>query len=89
MRLQGMDPTKFVIAVTGPQLKKQLGHTMSVNVSERLLKRVLPAAGLAKRDTLFDRWENGEAVKQLSGAIGHRLQDIRPNAGHKVAGPVV
>ena len=69
MRLQGMDPTKFVVAVTDPQLRIQLGNTMSVNVIERLLMRVLPAAGLAKRDTLIDRWETEKLSNNFMGRL--------------------
>ena len=69
MRLQGMDPTKFVVAVTDPQLRIQLGNTMSVNVIERLLRRVLPAAGLAKRVTLSDRWETERLSNNFLGRL--------------------
>ena len=70
LRLQGMCPTEFTVAVTDAQLRKQLGNAMSVNVLERLLVRVLPAAGLVQHGVLVDRWENGEAVKRLTGTIG-------------------
>mmetsp|Transcript_33738 Transcript_33738/g.85296 ORF Transcript_33738/g.85296 Transcript_33738/m.85296 type:complete len:396 (+) Transcript_33738:139-1326(+) len=66
MRLQGMDPSKFRQAVSDPQLGKQLGNTMSVNVLERLLVRLLPAAGLVSAAGLRDRWEDGSAVRALA-----------------------
>merc|ERR1711920_1104939 len=68
LKREGSDPTReaFAVEVSETQLGKQLGNTMSVNVLERLLVRVLPAAGLVKHGVLSDRWENGDAVKQLS-----------------------
>ena len=54
MRLQGMDPTEFIAVVSDSQLGKQLGNAMSVNVLERILARVLPAAGLAKPGAIVD-----------------------------------
>jgi len=69
MRLQGMDPTIFKVAVSERELGKQLGNTMSVNVLERLLARLLPAVGLAARK-LPDRWESGEAIRALGATRG-------------------
>jgi len=66
MRLQGMNPCKFRQVVSDRQLGKQLGNTMSVNVLERLLVRLLPAAGLATAGGLRDRWEDGSAVRALA-----------------------
>ena len=57
MRLHGMDPSEFKVVVPNAQLGIQLGNAMSVNVVERILMRVLPAAGLVKRGSLVDRWE--------------------------------
>jgi DNA (cytosine-5)-methyltransferase 1 len=57
MRLQGMDMSKFKQAVSDTELGKQIGNAMSVNILERLLVRLLPAAGLVK-GKLPDRWEN-------------------------------
>ena len=57
MRLQGMGPTQFIKAASDAQLRAQLGNTMSVNVIERILMRVLPAAGLVRHGILVDRWE--------------------------------
>ena len=70
MRLQGMNPSKFRVVVSQAQLGKQLGNTMSVNVLERLLVRLLPAAGLAAPG-LRDRWEDGSAVKSLARTVDH------------------
>lgn len=70
LRLQGMDPSTFKVVVSDKQLGKQLGNTMSVNVLERLLARLLPAAGLVSASRLQDRWENGSAVDQLESTRG-------------------
>ena len=60
MRLQGMNPARFKVAVSAAQLGRQLGNAMSVNVLERLLALVLPAAGLtASRAPLPDRRRQG------------------------------
>merc|ERR1719229_171431 len=66
MRLQGMDPKSFKVVVSETQLGKQLGNTMSVNVLERLLVRLLPAAGLARKGSLTDRWQDGSAIRELA-----------------------
>merc|ERR1712194_464674 len=70
MRLQGMNPTKFHVAVSDTQLGKQLGNTMSVNVLERLFVRLLPAAKLVRAGALKDRWASGQAVKALARTRG-------------------
>jgi len=86
MRLQGMDPTRFTVAVTDSQLGKQLGNTMSVNVFERLLVRVLPAAKLVKRGVLVDRWESGEAIEKLASTRGCGFKVFsRPELKRKVS----
>ena len=72
LRLQGMNPRKFNVSVSECQLGKQLGNTMSVNVLERILTRLLPAAGLVK-GPLRDRWEDGSALKELSATRGFRF----------------
>lgn len=61
MNLQGMASYKpfFRRVVSESQLGKQIGNAMSVNVLERLLVRLLPAAGLvsaAAGRRLQDRW---------------------------------
>lgn len=58
MRLQGMTTPEqgFRVVVTEPQLGKQIGNAMSVNVLERLFVRLLTAAGLAPHGSLHDRW---------------------------------
>merc|ERR1712129_352623 len=76
MRLQGMDPTKFTVAVSDAQLGKQLGNTMSVCVLERLFTRLLPAAKLVRGDIVKDRWENGQAVKKLAATRGQGFKGM-------------
>merc|ERR1712087_147205 len=51
MRLQGMKPDKFKVAVS----QCQIGKAMSANVLERLFVQALPAAGLVAHNTLIDR----------------------------------
>mmetsp|Transcript_40148 Transcript_40148/g.86086 ORF Transcript_40148/g.86086 Transcript_40148/m.86086 type:complete len:396 (-) Transcript_40148:236-1423(-) len=63
MRLQGMNPARFNLAVSLNQLGTQVGNSMAVNVIERVLCRALPAAGLTGR--LVDRWASGAGVQDL------------------------
>ena len=82
MKLQGITPPKngFKVAVPVGQLARQIGNAMSVNVLERLLVRILPAAGLVKASKLQDRWEQAAAknrrprscrLKRLKSVFGH------------------
>ena len=64
MRLQGMDPTLFTLAVSEPELGKQIGNAMSLCVLERILNELLPAAGFTN-PIKPDRWLSGEAVRAL------------------------
>ncbi len=66
-RLQGMNPHKLKAAVSENQFGKQLGNSMSINVLERVLARLLCAAGLAGE--LPDRWASGEAVAELAATL--------------------
>jgi DNA (cytosine-5)-methyltransferase 1 len=86
MRLQGMNPTKFKLAVSEAQLGRQLGNTMSVNVLERIFARLLPAAGLARKNSLPDRWATGEAVKKLSQTRGKTFT-IHQEAASRAVSP--
>lgn len=85
MRLQGMNPKKFLIAVTNNQLGKQLGNTMSVNVLERILVRALPAARLVPEGKLVDRWANGKAVATLEKTRGCIVQEASELSAKLVA----
>merc|ERR1719331_1306626 len=79
MRLQGMRPDNFRIAVSDRQLGIQIGNAMSVNVLERLFVRALPAAGLVAHNTLIDHWEDGKqpARMTLAGARKHKPQQSK------------
>jgi DNA-cytosine methyltransferase len=55
LRCQGMERC-FTQLTTDRQLGIMIGNAMSQNVLERLLIRVLPAAGLALGRPLVDRW---------------------------------
>jgi len=67
MRLQGMNPKAFKVAVSDTQLGKQIGNAMSVNVLERLFARLLPACGLVRHGVLADRWQKGRPPAELVG----------------------
>ena len=47
LRLQGFQPSQFRTVVLSSELGKQCGNAMSVNVLERVLAKLLPAARLA------------------------------------------
>ena len=64
MRFQGIDPSSFKKDVSEPELQKQIGNAMSLCVIERLLNKVIAAAGFLNQERP-DRWENGEAIKEL------------------------
>jgi len=70
MRLQAMHTPAdgFKVAVSEPQLGKQIGNAMSVNVLERLFARLLPAAGLAAPGSLCDRWADSSSAPAVAGA---------------------
>merc|ERR1712128_147216 len=86
MRLQGMDPTKFTVAVSENRLGHQLGNTMSVCVLERLFTRLLPAAKLV-RGTIKDRWASGHALKKLMATRGKGFKGMSAKAKKVAVGP--
>jgi DNA (cytosine-5)-methyltransferase 1 len=59
LRCQGMERC-FKQVTTNRQLGIMIGNAMSQNVLERLLIKVLPAAGLALGRPLVDRWAAGK-----------------------------
>ena len=71
MRLQGLSPTKFVVATPEGHLGKQIGNAMSVNVIVRILVRALKAGNLTKISALKgkrstqDRWECGLGFQEI------------------------
>jgi len=85
MGFQGMwKPQEgFKVAVSLPQLGKQVGNAMSVNVLERIFVRVLPAAGLVPAKKLHDRWE-AAAVKGAAPSTPSRaLKRLRSGSPEK------
>lgn len=70
-RLQGMNPTKFKVAVSRAKHGFQLGNSMSVCVLERIFVSLLPAAQLVGPSVkLEDRWKSGKALKELAKTRG-------------------
>ena len=66
-RLQGENPDTVHVTVSDQQWNMQLGNSMSTNVLERLLARLLPAAGLT--DALPDHWESGVAQRAFDESV--------------------
>ena len=54
--LQGMPPDVRREGISNHQMGLMIGNTMSVNVLERLLARLLPGVGLVPPGSLHDRW---------------------------------
>lgn len=63
LRLQGWFGS-FNVVTSDRHFASLLGNAMSVNVLERLLVKLLPAAGLWPAELLVDRWAAGLAVAQ-------------------------
>ncbi len=60
----GMSPLSIdKSAVTERQFGDLLGNSMGVNVLERLLLRVLPAAGLVPYEAMTKQWESLAAAE--------------------------
>jgi len=66
MRLQGMKPSDLQVNVGKTSFGKQLGNAMSLNVLQRLLCSILPAAGLVPHGMLVDPWESGVAQQEIA-----------------------
>ena len=54
--LQGISPNVRREGISDHQMGLMICNAMSVNVLERLLVRLLPAAGLVDDNCLYDRW---------------------------------
>jgi len=68
-RLMGMNPKSIdVDCVTKNKMGKMLGNSMCVNVLERLLVRLLPAAGW-RHLKLLDRWGSLSSAKKAAAAL--------------------
>mmetsp|Transcript_73347 Transcript_73347/g.207856 ORF Transcript_73347/g.207856 Transcript_73347/m.207856 type:complete len:383 (-) Transcript_73347:115-1263(-) len=76
MRMQGMRPETFKLAVSETQLGKQIGNAMSCNVLERLFARALPAARLIEHGAVVDRWAAGKPPACLTTARKARLTTL-------------
>lgn len=82
MRLQGM-PTPdegFVVDVSECQLGHQIGNAMSANVLERILVRLLPAAGLYPAKKLFDRWAPASGTAAPTTPVKRRVAPSLPRS---------
>ena len=71
--LQGMNPSllHFPSSLSPSDIGRLVGNSMSVNVLERLLARVLPAADLS--GPIRDRWEVAEAPLAKRPRVLERL----------------
>ena len=67
MRLMGMNPSEFTLDVTVPQVAKQIGDAMSLNVIERIIYNILPAAGFGANKN-EDRWVSGSAIREIKAS---------------------
>ena len=79
MRIQGMIPSEFALDVSLPELGKQIGNSMSLNVVERILWSLLPAAGLGENEC-EDRWANGKAIEEIQASIDQSFNNPKGNA---------
>ena len=62
-RLQGI-PDDFPVYISETAFAQHLGNAMSVNVLERVLVSLLPAAGLWGSDSLQDRWAHQDVKRK-------------------------
>ena len=67
-KLQGIDISKLDSPSTSAQLGQQIGDAMSMNVIERLITRALASTNLNVHMPAGDRWESGEAQRELFGS---------------------
>ena len=67
MRLMGINPSDFTLDVTIPQVAKQIGNAMSLNVIERIIYSILPAAGFGANKS-EDRWVSGSAIQEIKAS---------------------
>ena len=56
MAAQGMSPDCIKVVTSDRALKHAIGNAMSQIVIERLLCKLLPAAGLVEEEKLIDRY---------------------------------
>lgn len=65
-RLQGI-PDDFPVFISEKAFAQHLGNAMSVNVLERVLVSLLPAAGLWGSELLHDRWARQDLKRKQDG----------------------
>merc|ERR1712060_567403 len=80
MRLQGMTPEGFKVVVSQCQLGKQIGNAMSCNILERILVRLLPAAGLYPAVQLHDRWESAGPAAPATPPVSRKRTASPPKS---------
>ncbi len=80
MRFQGMLSTSLEVVVSDTDFGHQLGNSMSINVLQRLLVSLLPAAGLSPPGTLQDPWLSGEAQQELIATVGKTVKRRRTSS---------
>lgn len=85
LRLQGLPTVEegFVQAVSDRQLGAQIGNSMSVNVLERVLVRLLPAAGLIAAGRLHDRWQAAAEAAGRGAVATKKATSGPPASGRK------
>ena len=64
MRLQGVDDSLLVV-IPEIHFRRLLGNSMSINVLERIMCTLLPAAGLWPQGALIDRYAGPPSAKRL------------------------
>ena len=76
-RLQGMDTSKFKVKTSPTETGKQIGNSMSVNVVERLLLKILQHTGHIS-NLQEDRWANlTQPANQ--GVVGDMMRTKYPS----------
>ena len=75
-RFQGFNPTKLKHCVSDTELGHMLGNAMSVNIIERILFRVIRRMEFAKLASTVDRWESGEALRELRSSKNKKLHRV-------------
>ena len=87
-RLHGIPSGRIHNVLSDRQYGTLIGNAMSVNVLERLLCRLLPAAGLCGRARLHDRWEGAVPApicETLAGGDPPRDADLDDDGDEREA----
>ena len=75
-RFQGFNPTKLKHCVSDTELGHMLGNAMSVNIIERILFRVIRHMEFAQLAGTVDRWESGQALRDLHSSKNSKLHRV-------------